>query len=40
MIRDNLDLIKPLLNFNDGYFYVIYIMTRNKDSGINLQINV
>lgn len=35
MVRDNLELIKPLLNFNDeGYFYVIYIMTRNKDLGI------
>lgn len=31
---DNLSLIKPLLSFNEGYFYVLYIMTRNKDLGI------
>lgn len=35
MVRDNLELIKPLLNFEtEGYFYVIYVMTRNKDLGI------
>lgn len=28
---DNLELIKKLLNFEDGYFYVLYVMTRNKD---------
>lgn len=31
---DNLELIKKLLSFEDGYFYVLYIMTRNKDHKI------
>jgi hypothetical protein len=33
---DNLELIKPLLSFDEGYFYVLYVMTSNKDLGITV----
>lgn len=34
MELNNLELIKPLLEDNQDYFYVLTIMTRNKDNGI------
>ena len=31
---DNIEIIKPLLRFDEKSFYVLYVMTRNKDLGI------
>lgn len=35
MELDNLELIKPLLEDNPDYFYVLTVMTRNKDLGLS-----
>lgn len=35
MELNNLELIKPLLEDNQEYFYVLTVMTRNKDNGIS-----
>ena len=35
MELDNLELIKPLLEDNSDYFYVLTVMTRNKDLGLS-----
>lgn len=35
MELDNLELIKPLLEDNSDYFYVLTVMVRNKDHGLS-----